>query len=78
MAYLDPGSTYIAIQGLLGLAAGFSATLIVYRRRIVDAFKRLCARRAADHDPTRTTIEVPGSEADMPRHEDAETKSALP
>ena len=78
MAYLDPGATYIAIQGLLGLVAGSWAAVIVYRRRIVDAFRRWSGRTDAGRDLTGTMLEVPRPEADMSQNKDAENRPALP
>ena len=78
MAYLDPGATYIAIQGLLGLVAGSWAAVFVYRRRIIDALRRWFNRTATGRDPTGTMLEVPQPEADMSQTKDAENRSALP
>ena len=78
MAYLDPGATYIAIQGLLGLVAGSWAAVFVYRRRIVDALRRSSRRTPTNRDTAATMLEAPQPKARMSQTKDPENRSALP
>ena len=80
MAYLDPGATYIALQGLLGLVAGSWAAVFVYRRRIVDALKRWSGRTDAVLDTAGEKLGARGTptEAHMSQTKDPENRSALP
>ena len=78
MAYLDPGATYIAIQGLLGLVAGSWAAVFVYRRRIVDALRRSSRRTATNRDTASTMLEAPQPKAHMSQNKNPENRSALP